>query len=335
MSKVHQTFVMKLNFRVSYQWNKRMCFKLFTVKDSGTFRFLRQLSALHKHLWSFPSRNQQWWCQRKIELIRETYVWQDLLSRNFFGIGQSIQIRWLGWNSFFKANLFCSVRLRNFFNYVHISTLDNKYFTLKKEDPLQQGYSRVNQDGTLSNSTTSTSLDTVVIDTSADNISNSPKLQQQKPRATFSPILESESSSNPFRDDLKELAKRSKKSNLKGGHISFGEDEEDTDKFDEDAFKKRREHFQKTKSRSEHKSIILRVSFDRLKLSRRLTINETWILGFASLSRRWPWSQPIPGKETCVTRRQIIKATREFTESNIVWRGWVWAKAEGIPGKKA
>lgn len=131
-----------------------------------------------------------------------------------------------------------------------------------KEDPLQQGYSRVNQDGTLSNSTTSTSLDTVVIDTSADNISNSPKLQQQKLRTTFSPILETEdSTSNPFRDDLRELAARSKKSNLKGGHITFGEDEEETDKFDEDAFKKRREHFQKTKSRSEHKSIILRVSF--------------------------------------------------------------------------
>lgn len=134
-----------------------------------------------------------------------------------------------------------------------------------KEDPLQQGYSRVNQaapDGTLSNSTTSTSLDTVVIDTSTDNISNSPKLQQQKPRTNFSPILESEDNSNPFADDIKELAKQAKKSNLKGGHISFGSNEgEEADKFDEEAFKKRREHFQKTKSRSEHKSILIRVSW--------------------------------------------------------------------------
>lgn len=126
-----------------------------------------------------------------------------------------------------------------------------------KEDPLQQGYSRVNQpnaDGTLSNSTTSTSLDTVVI----DNVSNSPKLQQQKPRANFSPIIED--TSNPFADDIKELAIRSKKSNLKDSHISFGEDEaEEADKFDEEAFKKKREHFQKTKSRSEHKSILIRV----------------------------------------------------------------------------
>lgn len=118
-----------------------------------------------------------------------------------------------------------------------------------------------NQDGTLSNSTTSTSLDTVVIDTSTDNISNSPKLQHQK-KKTFSPILELEDISNPFAEDIKELAIRSKKSNLKGQtHISFGEDEEETDKFDEEAFKNRREHFQKTKSRSEHKSILIRVSF--------------------------------------------------------------------------
>lgn len=98
----------------------------------------------------------------------------------------------------------------------------------------------------------------MVIDTSTDNISNSPKLQQQKPR-TFSPILETEDTTNPFAEDIKELASRSKKSNLKGGHISFGEEEEEADKFDEDAFKKKREHFQKTKSRSEHKSILIRV----------------------------------------------------------------------------
>lgn len=131
-----------------------------------------------------------------------------------------------------------------------------------KEDPLQQGYSRVNPqntDGTLSNSTTSTSLDTIVIDTSTDNISNSPKLQKQKP-GTFSPILELEDTTNPFADDIKELAIRSKKSNLKDSRITFGEDEEETDKFDEEAFRKKREHFQKTKSRSEHKSLFLRVS---------------------------------------------------------------------------
>jgi hypothetical protein len=115
-----------------------------------------------------------------------------------------------------------------------------------------------NADGTLSNSTTSTSLDTVVIDTSTDNISSSPK---QKPKASFSPIHESEDASNLFAENIKELAIRSKKSNLKGSHISFGEDEaEEADKFDEEDFRKKRENFQKTKSRSEHKSILIRVS---------------------------------------------------------------------------
>lgn len=106
----------------------------------------------------------------------------------------------------------------------------------------------------MSNSTTSTSLDTVVIDTSTDNISNSPKLQKQKQR-TFSPILESEDASNPFAEDIKELAIRTKQG------IKF-DDEEEGDRFDEEeAFKKKREHFQKTKSRSEHKSILIRVSY--------------------------------------------------------------------------
>lgn len=117
------------------------------------------------------------------------------------------------------------------------------------------------QEGTLSSSTTSTSLDTVVVDRSTENIDT-------KPKTTFSPIIESEDSPSNiqlggtgFADDIKELAKRAKKSNLKGGHIHFGEDEaEEADKFDEEAFNKKREHFQKTKSRSEHKSLILRVS---------------------------------------------------------------------------
>lgn len=139
------------------------------------------------------------------------------------------------------------------------------YFINIQDDPSQQGYSKVTQspaEGTLSASTTSTSLDTVA-DRSNENISSSPP--SSKPKTSFSPIIESED--NPvgggggFAHDIKELAKRAKKSNLKGGHISFGEDEaEEADKFDEDAFTKKREHFQKTKSRSEHKSLILRVS---------------------------------------------------------------------------
>lgn len=151
---------------------------------------------------------------------------------------------------------------------------------------MQQGYSRVNQntDGTLSNSTTSTSLDTVVIDTSTDNISNSPKLQKQK-QSAFSPILETEDATNPFAADIKELAIRSKKSNLKDSHIHFGEDEEENDKFDEEAFRKQREHFQKTKSRSEHKSILIRVSFAQQGSTASMILTYlSYLSGFTSLS---------------------------------------------------
>lgn len=139
----------------------------------------------------------------------------------------------------------------------------------------------------MSNSTTSTSLDTVVIDTSTDNISNSPKLKPKQ--SSFHPILESEDSNNPFADDIKELAIRSKKSAAKGStHITFGEDEEEADKFDEEAFKKRREHFQKTKSRSEHKSILIRVRI-RLNISMNFELNSPFLfLGFKSIPRRRP-----------------------------------------------
>jgi hypothetical protein len=187
---------------------------------------------------------------------------------------------------------------------------------------LQQGYSRVNQhaaDGTLSNSTTSTSLDTVVIDTSADNISNSPKLQQQKPRTNFSPIVESEDNSNPFAEDLKELAIKSKKSNLKGStHISFGEDEtEEADKFDEEAFKKKREHFQKTKSRSEHKSILIRVSHATIDPRQYLNFFFVRLIapGSSRVSyRRRSWSLSV--KETCISGRTVVKAVGTFAERN-------------------
>jgi FtsZ-interacting cell division protein ZipA len=108
----------------------------------------------------------------------------------------------------------------------------------------------------LSTSTTSTSID--VIDTSTDNISNSPKAKAKT--RPFSPIIEGEDS-NQFIEGFKELAisERAKRSNPEQATKTAEEEEED-DQYDEEAFKQRREHFQKTKSRSEHKSIILNVS---------------------------------------------------------------------------
>lgn len=58
---------------------------------------------------------------------------------------------------------------------------------------------------------------------------------------------------------FKELAKRTKE--------GIPIEDEDGDRFDEaEAFKKRREHFQKTKSRSEHKSILIRVRSISIKV---------------------------------------------------------------------
>lgn len=108
----------------------------------------------------------------------------------------------------------------------------------------------------LSTSTTSTSID--VIDTSTDNISNSPKTKGAKTRP-FSPILESEDG-NKFVEGFKELAISERAKRLNPDQAKTAEEEEEEeDAYDEEAFKKRRDHFQKTKSRSEHKSIILNV----------------------------------------------------------------------------
>lgn len=161
----------------------------------------------------------------------------------------------------------------------------------------------------------------MVIDTSTDNISNSPKLQKQK-QGTFSPIIETDDASNPFAEDIKELAKIAKKSNLKDVHISFGDEEEEKDKFDEEAFRKKREHFQKTKSRSEHKSIILRVSnlitayIDQPKINFFSPSS-----GFTGLSRRRPRPKSIPVKEACVVGREIVEAVGTLAERNIVVGG--------------
>uniref|UniRef100_A0A182X525 Uncharacterized protein n=1 Tax=Anopheles quadriannulatus TaxID=34691 RepID=A0A182X525_ANOQN len=127
-------------------------------------------------------------------------------------------------------------------------------------DPLQYGYQRVNTaEGSLSTSTTATSLDTIVLDTNAEDLASVPPrtLQHHQPQRTFSPILETDDT-NPF---LEPVEKAKSKSSLKSSRVSF--DQED-DRFDEDenSFRKQREHFQKHKSHStsEHKSQLIKVS---------------------------------------------------------------------------
>lgn len=131
-------------------------------------------------------------------------------------------------------------------------------------DPLQYGYQRVNTgEGSLSTSTTGTSLDTIVLDTNAEDLNSTPRVGAQR---TFSPILETDDT-NPFLDPPPPgqksppavgEAKAKSKSSLKGSRVSFDQE----DRFDEtdEGFRKQREHFQKHKSHStsEHKNQLIK-----------------------------------------------------------------------------
>ncbi|XP_065087392.1 facilitated trehalose transporter Tret1 isoform X2 [Ochlerotatus camptorhynchus] len=128
-------------------------------------------------------------------------------------------------------------------------------------DPLQYGYQRVNTgEGSLSTSTTGTSLDTIVLDTNAEDLNSTPRVGAQR---TFSPILETDDT-NPFLDPPVQKSsttaesKAKSKSSLKGSRVSFDQE----DRFDEsdEGFRKQREHFQKNKSHStsEHKNQLIK-----------------------------------------------------------------------------
>ena len=144
----------------------------------------------------------------------------------------------------------------------------------EKRDPLQRGYSRVETaDGSLSNSSTSTSLDTVVIESAKDStlLSGGTKTaadQHQNTRVPFSPILETEDADsvsalnnlsitsnsstlktfeNPLLSNLKKSsATNTSKPSLKGSKVSFEQPDNDSD----DSFEDRRGHFQQKKSLS-------------------------------------------------------------------------------------
>lgn len=132
-------------------------------------------------------------------------------------------------------------------------------------DPLQHGYQRVNTgEGSLSTSTTGTSLDTIVLDTNAEDLVSTPRVGA--PRA-YSPILETDDT-NPFLDTASPTSKatsgnsdyKSKsKASLKGSRVSFDQEEDRFDEGDE-GFRKQREHFQKHKSHStsEHKNQLIK-----------------------------------------------------------------------------
>lgn len=150
----------------------------------------------------------------------------------------------------------------------------------EKRDPLQRGYLRVDTgDGSLSNSSTSTSLDTVVIESAKDPNSllsgtsgagaGSGTGEQAKPhlRTTFSPIDEAEDDDvitslnnlsitsnasarfhfeNPKVSSLKKTNTNTSKPSLKGSKVSFEQPGNESD----DSFEDRRRIFQQKKSLS-------------------------------------------------------------------------------------
>lgn len=129
-------------------------------------------------------------------------------------------------------------------------------------DPLQRGYSRVETaEGSLSNSSTSTSLDTIVIE-SANEFGPLPPSKQLA--RTFSPILESDDpgtqrSLENIKTSLKKIdPTQVSKTSLKGSKVSF--EQPDNLSSDEDSFEERREHFQQKKALStaatDHKGIL-------------------------------------------------------------------------------
>lgn len=138
-----------------------------------------------------------------------------------------------------------------------------------QDDLVNQGYQRVEAgEGTLSTSATATSLDTVVIDTDAENLialeptsvsarltSDVSKLRNTgvEPNRTQSPTAEQYKKSAPTKSSLKDT---------KVSHAVSFEDFEDeaADKIDDD-FLSQRAHFQKNKSSSSAtKRLLLNVS---------------------------------------------------------------------------
>lgn len=116
-------------------------------------------------------------------------------------------------------------------------------------DPLQRGYSRVETaEGSLSTSSTSTSLDTVLIE-NVNELIPLPRNPRQH-HNQFTPISEGDETNPLYRSG--EI--KSSKPSLKSSKVSF---EQKADSSDEDSFEDRRDHFQQRKAKSaDHKGIL-------------------------------------------------------------------------------
>lgn len=139
-------------------------------------------------------------------------------------------------------------------------------FQDENRDPQQRGYSRVQTaDGSLSNSSTSTSLDTVLIENNNELVTIPRNTPPKSPHQnTFGPILETEESQpNSTKDGRKTSSLRvvggeskASKTSLKSSKVSFEQRDRDYSS-DEDSFEDRRHHFQQRKATSvDHKGIL-------------------------------------------------------------------------------
>lgn len=134
-----------------------------------------------------------------------------------------------------------------------------------QDDPLHKGYQRVDQteDALLSKSPTGTSLETVVLDTNADNlIGGDSQLPLSRPFQSPPRFKSPPPEPNPFAEELKQKLAQQPRSVLKDSRVSFEDNYEDeaADKL-EDNFAAQRAHFQKYKSHSSAtKRLLLNVS---------------------------------------------------------------------------
>lgn len=125
-----------------------------------------------------------------------------------------------------------------------------------QDDPHNQGYQRVHTtEGTLSASATTTTLDTIVLDTNTEDLlslGNQGTSEHKTNRG-------GEKETNPFVEEAKRNLPH--KSALKDSRVSFTDlDDEATDTIDND-FLTKRAHFQKFKSNSSAtKRLLLNVS---------------------------------------------------------------------------
>lgn len=204
-------------------------------------------------------------------------------------------------------------------------------------DPLQRGYSRVDTaEGSLSNSSTATSLDTVLIDSATTELAPLPRSQPLSRPTPFNPILESEESTSVRNVNEKQSSLRrgdtALRTALKSSKVSFEQPaDHDHEESDEDSFEERREHFQQKKAKSADHRGILKVcdgfACDLTVRSNDLITRSISLSGLPhkhtgpESPHRRRRSQSISVQEARVAGHQTLKNPRENPARQLIGRG--------------